>query len=266
MNLLALTACAVDYYPQIDKSFLGGNSLNVASMWKKLEPLEHIYIITCLGNDLQAKMILDYLNKKGIDVSRVYQKEGTTACNKLKVDKYGERFGIDGAWKGGVYETFFLSNSDWEMVAKQNIIAMPGNNPNFYEMIKRKNSHQLLSVDYLDVNNNLSISETIEFTDIAFVSASSELIDGFKELAFTKGKMLIVTLGAKGSCAFYKGKTYFQPAINIDNIIDTTGCGDAYQAAFALNFLKTNDIQQSMFAGANAASIIIQAWGGAVSQ
>jgi fructoselysine 6-kinase len=266
MNLLALTACVVDYYPQINKSFLGGNSLNVASMWKKLAPLEHISIITCLGKDSNAEKFLAYLVNAGIDISRVYQKEGTTACNKLKVDKYGERFGIEGAWIGGVYETFFLSKSDWESVAKQNIIAMPGNNPNFYEMIKRKNSHQLLSIDYLDVNNNLPISETVEFKDIAFVSASSDLCDGFKELAFTKGKLIIVTLGAKGSCAFYKGKTYFQPAVNIDNIIDTTGCGDAYQAAFALNFHETNDIQQSMLAGANAASIIIQAWGGAVSQ
>ncbi|GAG88805.1 unnamed protein product, partial [marine sediment metagenome] len=32
MNLIALTPCCVDYYPQINKSFLGGNTLNVASM------------------------------------------------------------------------------------------------------------------------------------------------------------------------------------------------------------------------------------------
>ncbi len=61
INLLALTPCCVDYYPQINKSFLGGNSLNVASMWKTIEPQNNVSVITCLGNDVNAKLILDSL-------------------------------------------------------------------------------------------------------------------------------------------------------------------------------------------------------------
>jgi len=33
LKLLALTPCRVDFYPHINASFMGGNSLNVASMW-----------------------------------------------------------------------------------------------------------------------------------------------------------------------------------------------------------------------------------------
>ena len=262
MNLVALTPCCVDYYPQIGKSFLGGNSLNVASMWKTLEPRENISIITCLGTDLHAKMILDFLNKKGIDISRVYQRDGITACNSLRVDDTGERFGIEGAWNGGVYETFILSESDWESVSKQDIVAIPANNPNFNEMIKKRNQRQMVSVDYLDVENNVPLLDTVEFTDIAFIAANPDLLPKYSELAFTRKKLIVVTLGAKGSYAFYKGESYFQPALKVDTIVDTTGCGDAYQAAFALTFYKTKDIQKSMYAGAKAASVILQAWGG----
>lgn len=262
MNLLTLTTCCVDFYPQLNKSFLGGNSLNVASMWKALAPEAEVAVITCLGKDSNAKMIMDFLTKKAINTSRVYQKEGTTACNQLRVDDNGERFGIKGTWNGGVYETFTLSNNDWEFVAKQEIVAIPANNPNFHELLKKKHKHQLLSVDYLDIENHVPIEDTVELTDIAFISANEELLPKYKELAFAKNKLIVVTLGAKGSYAYYKGNSFFQPALEVDKVIDTTGCGDAYQAAFALTFYKTNNIEKSMLAGAQAASTILQAWGG----
>lgn len=263
MNLLALTTCCVDFYPQIDKSFPGGNSLNVASIWKTIEPKENVSLITCLGNDLHAEMILKYLIKKEINISRVYRQEGSTAHNKLRVDDDGERYGIDGAWTGGVYESFLLSDSDWEFVSKQDIVAIPGNNPNFHEMIKKRHSRQMVAVDYLDIENNVSLKETVEFTDIAFISANTDMLHEYRELSFSSGKLIVVTLGAKGSYTFNKGESIFQPALKVDKVVDTTGCGDAYQAAFSVTFFKTNDIRQSMNAGAVAALKVLQTWGGA---
>jgi fructoselysine 6-kinase len=262
MNLVALTPCCVDFYPQRQQSFLGGNSLNVASMWKKLNHKSQVSVITALGNDLNGKMIINYLIKIGVDISRVYLQEGSTACNQLRVDENGERFGIEGTWNGGVYENFKLSNDDWSFIAKQDIVAMPANNPNFSEMLKRKHKKQLLSVDYLDVENNIPIEETIEYTDIAFITGRIGDVKKYQELAYTRNKLLIVTLGAGGSYAFYKGALQYQSALPVSNIVDTTGCGDAYQAAFALKYFQTNNIKESMVAGALAASQILQAWGG----
>jgi sugar/nucleoside kinase (ribokinase family) len=184
LNLLALTPCCVDYYPQTGKSYLGGNSFNVASMWKTIEPENNVSVITCLGNDLNAKMIIDFFTKKNINISRVYQVPGTTACNQLRVDDNGERFGIEGAWKGGVYESFFLSDDDWDFVFKQDIVAIPANNPNYAKMLTKRHNNQLISVDYLDVENQISMNNTIEFTDIAFISANINLLSKYKELAY----------------------------------------------------------------------------------
>jgi sugar/nucleoside kinase (ribokinase family) len=264
MNLLSLTSCCVDYYPQLNRYFLGGNSLNVASMWKTLAPGENVSVIARLGNDANALLITDFLKKKNINISGVRQIEGITANNSLRVDTDGERYGIEGAWNGGVYETFLLSEKDWQQVAKQNIIAIPGNNPNFKEMTKRKLPGQFLSVDYLDVENKVPLSETIDYTDIAFMAATPELLHEYKDIAFTKRKMIVVTLGKHGSYTFHLDEEYFQPALKVDKIMDTTGCGDAYQAAFALTYYKTKDIQKSMSDGANAASKVLQAWGGAI--
>jgi fructoselysine 6-kinase len=262
LNLVALTPCCVDYYPQKNQAFMGGNSLNVASMWRKLEPKAKVSVITCLGNDENGKMIFDFFTQKEIDTSRVYFKEGKTASNKLRVDGQGERFGIEGAWSGGVYETFTLSDADWEWVANQDIVAMPGNNVNFSLMLKKKHDKQLLSVDYLDVENNIPFDDTFEYTDIAFITARPHLLEKYKKLAFLRKKLVVVTLGAEGSYAFYNEHSYFQSSIAVPIVVDTTGCGDAYQSAFALTYYKTKDIQHSMMVGAYAASQILQAWGG----
>jgi fructoselysine 6-kinase len=262
LNFLALTSCCVDYYPQIDKSFMGGNSLNVASMWKRLAPDSNVSVITCLGNDANGKMITDYFKSIGIDISRIYVKEGRTASNKLRVDENGERYGIEGSWDGGVYDSFALSGSDWEWVYQQDIVAMPGNNLNFPEMLQRKHPNQLLSVDYLDVENHIPLEETLDFTDISFITAKTGLLPKYRDLAFSRKKLVVVTLGDQGSYAYHNEETFYQPALPVPKVVDTTGCGDAYQAAFALTYFKTRDIQKSMFAGANAAAQILQAWGG----
>ena len=262
LNIVALTTCCVDFYPQLNKSFMGGNSLNVASMWKKLDPDSNISVITCLGNDSNGKMISNFFQKIGIDTTRVYTKNGINACNQLRVDENGERFGIEGTWQGGVYESFYLSNADWEWVSQQNIVAIPANNPNFSTMLKRRHNSQMLSVDYLDIENNIPIEDSIAKTDIAFITARTELLPKYKELAYKTKKLIVVTLGHKGSYTFYNGETYYQPAIQVPKVIDTTGCGDAYQAAFALTFYSTQNIKDSMYAGAMAASQILQEWGG----
>ncbi len=231
-------------------------------MWKTIAPEADISVITCLGKDENGKLITDFLTKKGIDQSYVYIKDGITANNQLRVDEAGERFGIEGTWQGGLYETFLLSDTDWQWIANQDMVAMPGNNPNFIEMINRKHAKQLLSVDYLDIENNVPMEETIRQTDIAFISATLKHLDYYKKLSDKSKKLIVVTLGAQGSKAFYNGETYSEPAVNVEKVVDTTGCGDAYQAAFALTYFKSRNIQQAMNDGAKAASEILKYYGG----
>jgi fructoselysine 6-kinase len=232
-------------------------------MWKKLLPDSNVSVITCLGNDENGRKIHDFLKKIGIDISRVYVKSGATACNQLRVDGHGERFGIEGTWQGGLYETFYLSDDDWQWVALQDIVAIPANNPNFSAMIQKKGAHQLLSVDYLDIDNNIPLDATVGFTDIAFITARPGCLPEYKAIASSTNKLIVVTLGAEGSYAFYNGAMYHQPALPVAVIVDTTGCGDAYQAAFAVTYYQSHNIQEAMYAGAVAASHILQFWGGA---
>lgn len=57
-------------------------------------------------------------------------------------------------------------------------------------------------------------------------------------------KCLIVTLGVDGSLVTYRGKgnaiiTRSIPAVNIERVYDTTGCGDIFGAGFVAEYLRT---------------------------
>ena len=73
-------------------------------------------------------------------------------------------------------------------------------------------------------------------------------------LPYLKDRILIVTDGERGSFGYCQGKIYFQEAVKPKKIVDTTGCGDAYTAGFIAQYIKSENIESSMFAGAKYAT------------
>ena len=56
-------------------------------------------------------------------------------------------------------------------------------------------------------------------------------------------------------------KPQFQAALEVDNLIDTTGCGDAFQAAFTVSYFRDGDIAAALFRGANQAARVLKHFG-----
>jgi sugar/nucleoside kinase (ribokinase family) len=48
----------------------------------------------------------------------------------------------------------------------------------------------------------------------------------------------------------------------VDKIIDTTGCGDAYQAAFCCKWFETGNIHNALLAGSEAGREVLSVVGG----
>ena len=82
-----------------------------------------------------------------------------------------------------------------------------------------------------------------------YVSAAAEIADGGAQI-------VAVTLGPLGSVLVYRenGKRYCSvcPAADVDNVIDTTGCGDSFSAGFLWNYLQCGNAL-----AANAAANIV---------
>ncbi len=261
MKITALTSCCVDFFPELGDVLVGGNSLNFATQCK-LSGIDDVSVIGAVGKDSFGDLIEKHLDKTKINRTHLYRIDVATASNKIFIDDKGDRYFKSDSWNGGAFDVFRLSEKDWHYLADCSIIAMPAGDPNLQELLKRRKRNQLVVIDFLDYIGIETIKQFINDIDIVFLSGKDEMLNDLKELSKQSGKMIVATLGAKGSVAFFEKKSFFQEAIKVPEIADTTGCGDAFQAAFSIEYLNTHNIEKSLYAGSVAASKVLGFRGG----
>ncbi len=73
-----------------------------------------------------------------------------------------------------------------------------------------------------------------------------------------RGKLFVVTFGPDGSLAVGGDRRRAQPALAVDQIVDTTGAGDVFAAGFLQEYCTSRDVPASLAAGARIAAESIQ--------
>ena len=76
-----------------------------------------------------------------------------------------------------------------------------------------------------------------------------------------QAKILITTLGEKGSTIQTKNQTLQVPAAKPNQVTDPTGAGDAFRAGFLAGFIKELDLKICGQMGAAAACYAIEKYG-----
>ena len=248
MKVACFSVAAMDFFPQQNKHFAGGNSLNQTIRFRQLG--YQSAFVGALGTDTAGDQITALLQKADVDISHTYRINGQTACNQIVNDNLGERFGVDGAWQGGVYEQFELGVADWEFISGFDIWATHANSPSYFSALERKNNAQFMSVDFLHLLDFDLLQKSLGVVDIAYIGGTVDMVEDISRVAKQNSGIIVLTLGAEGSLAFEGDRVYTQKALSVSKVIDTTGCGDAFQAAFTASYFNTKDIQASLLAGA----------------
>ena len=89
---------------------------------------------------------------------------------------------------------------------------------------------------------------------LAFVGGRSDDLDRLRPLA--RDRLVVLTAGAAGAWALRGDEVVFQPTV-ATTIVDTTGCGDAFQGAFAATyFAGPGNLAAALLAGARAAAAV----------
>lgn len=171
------------------------------------------------------------------------------------------RSGVEGAWEGGVYEKFQLGEVEWEFLKKFEVWSTHANSPSYLNTLDRIDSTQFTSVDFLHLKDYELLQKSLSVVDIAYFGGTVDMISDHAQIAKNNSGIIVLTLGAHGSIAFEGDRSYTQEAIATD-IVDTTGCGDAFQAAFTANYFTTKDIRTSLLVGANLGKKAAMSFGG----
>jgi fructoselysine 6-kinase len=98
--------------------------------------------------------------------------------------------------------------------------------------------------------------------NVAFFGGTPDMADDLSRLAMGRKGIVVLTLGAEGSKAFVNDQVYRQTALPVDKVIDTTGCGDAFQAAFNYEYYKSRNVIKALQAGAELGRLATQTHGG----
>lgn len=217
-----------------------------------------------LGDDDGGTILLEDFKNYGIDTSFIQiDPSMTTPFVIVIVDPSGE--------KAVVVPDFFQGNQseiNEEAIARSKFVYLFANN---LEKIK---SIAMIAQRYgtkimVDIEPSLSLSDEAFYNLLSLCSIASfneqgyesmlnrsVNVDEVRQLLQFGPDVVIVTRGHKGVVAADEFQACTLPAYKVD-VKDTTGAGDAFNAAFLFSHLAGHDLQSSLqFANATAAVLI----------
>ena len=262
MKICAASVATDDYYPVIDKHIPGGNSLNFAAQCALLGHLASF--IGAVGDDDMGRWLVKNVPGLGIDCSRMYQTDGRTASNVLRITEEGERYNLPEDWHNGVYGEFRLSRSDWEFAFSHDAVMITLYDPSIkqFREYSRKNDSVHTTVDCLDNPDIGLLKEILPEVSAVQFSAAPEYEEQLIPLSEKSDTLIIHTRDALGSALFLRGKKYSQPAVKVDKVLDTTGCGDTFHASFTCKYLDGDKVEDCLAFAAGEASKRLAHYGG----
>ncbi|MFX1428341.1 MAG: carbohydrate kinase family protein, partial [Promethearchaeota archaeon] len=252
----------VDRYPEKDDEvfvsnlslFSGGAAANTAYACAKLG-LKTAFIGKLGRNDIFGSKIIDDFKEGNVETKLIkYSDEFDTGTAYVALDREGERriYAYSGAAN-------YLSEEDIieEEVTNTNLLFLSSlkNIESFIKaaLIGKKNKIPIiLNPGMLIIEQSLpKIENLIKAIDVLIISQREfKILTKFKKKIlnpktvkedsnkiFSSGvSAIIITMGKSGALIVTPEIADLIPAIKIDNVIDTTGAGDAFSAGFIYGF------------------------------
>jgi len=246
----------------------GGITLNFAANARAaFGPADEILVLTAVGTDAESALVREALARLELSGS-IVERPGATSIQYIDVESSGEKRFL--RYEAGVLADWRLDAPGRALVATADVLATPAYKQihGFFESMMAVPCPGLRAVDFLDlsdVDDPLGfVARFIERVDIGFVGLQdpeSTLLGDLEQLARRHGRLFIVTLGATGSLALGGARRIASPAVSVPRVVDTTGAGDSFAAAFLAEYCRSRDVARSLQCGAERAALTIQSVG-----
>jgi len=216
-----------------------------------------------LGKDVFGQFVIEQLEKKGVDTSMIIVDDELKTGATIALS-YGEDRAMithQGAMK---YLTLDDIDSDKLHQASHlhfsSYFLQPGLKGSLDVLFQR--ARQLGLTTSLDMQWDpaeqwdLDLKKTLPYVDV-FLPNETELLkltgakdlDRAIELVQDLGKYLVVKCGSKGSVLCYDKKRLEKPAFLNEDVVDTIGAGDSFNAGFIHQFIKGTSPEQAQIFG-----------------
>ncbi|MEK7633406.1 MAG: carbohydrate kinase family protein [Patescibacteria group bacterium] len=263
-----LLAIGGKYYADYFHEDVGGGGVNVAVGVSKLGLRTAVF--GKIGNNPYKDVVLKKLTDKKVSTEFCQIENDYYKISSILLAENGERTIIHYETPSRLLKEFLLHK---DLKKAKNIYFSPLEHLDLYEKKKMitylKGDQTLTFVNLSALDCRRPVKELINFfeaLDVLIINAYefSDLIKrpygkiDFKKLEiklpYLKDRILIITDAQKGSHGYFQGKVYFQEAVTPKKIVDTTGCGDAYTAGFIAQYIKSGNVESSMYLGAKYAA------------
>lgn len=262
MIITALTCACADVFEN-GNVYPGGEALNYACAAKNADPEAQVCLIGAAGDDEYEKLIRRTAAEHGVDMSHFYTLSGSTARNITYLTEDGDRYYKPDSWDGGVYNGFIPSEEDDKLILGSDVVHTTVTCPAFaHAAALKKRGKFRFSVDFDNTRNFSDFEEYFAGIDFAFMSGDEAVCRKAQELSEKYGGIFTVTLAAEGSRSYFRGREHICAAENFGEVVDTTGCGDNFQAGFAVDFMLNRDISSALRAGSRCAAKVLGIYGG----
>lgn len=263
MNITAMTCMCVDVFDDTGEVRPGGEALNFAAVASEYDNVS-VDILGAIGDDDYGKAILGSIENKRINKDFIHIISGSaTANHRIYHTGKGDRYFKDDSWNGGVHDTYILTDSDKNKIMNTDVVFITYSSPNFDEVLElRKSGAFRLAVDFNVLRDFMILENIVPYIDFFFISGEDSILSQFYRWSEQYGSIFNITLAENGSVTYYMGNEYRVNAVPVDKVIDTTGCGDSYHAAFLCSYLKDSNIINAMNEGSRIASKTLSHIGG----
>lgn len=241
--IIAIGDNVCDKYLSRGKMYPGGQCVNTC-VYARMNGAKAAYLGK-YGSDEPASHIQQVLKELGVDDSRSRHFEGENAFALVTLQGNDRVF--LGANRGGVAREhgFHFTSEDFDYIRRFQLIYTNLNAFIEGDLPWLRSTGVPVAYDFSDRWTDLYLRQVAPFVDVAILScahASDAARTRAMDLVAGCGvKIVLGTIGEKGSYALYNGETFYTPAVHAENTIDTMGAGDAYFAAFLCSLLKDSN-------------------------
>lgn len=258
------------------QTLAGGKGANQAACGGKLS--YPTYFVGRIGEDAGGKQIMEALDGLGVHLDRLTTESSSpTGHAVVMLQPNGQNSIIIVGGANMACWPDILCDEDLEIVRNAGIVLLQREIPDHVNIQVAKAARSAGVPVILDAGGvDAPVPrELLSFVDI-FSPNESELArltgiktDSFEQISQAVAKchqmgvnQILVKLGDKGSALFIEGEEPIkQPIISASKVIDTTGAGDTFTAAFAVALVEGMTNKECLKFAAAAASLCVQVMG-----